>query len=316
MNEVVLYTVYTLTGIGILSAVVIYVVSKKFAVKEDDRISQVEQVLPSTNCGGCGLPGCHAFAKAVVEAGDLSVLHCPVGGNAVMKSVGEILGIKAVERDPYIAVVRCSGSFEHRKKTNIYDGTSSCKVSAALYSGDTGCAYGCLGLGDCVKVCTFEAMYMDEKSGLPVVIEDKCTACNACVKECPKDILELWPKGKKNKRIYVACLNEEEGSIARQECAVACSGCSKCFETCRYDAITMVNNLAIIDPEKCKLCLECVGTCDVHNIITANIPPEKLEQANVQRLKRIERELKKKEEEEKLAVAAAKQVSHEASPKA
>jgi electron transport complex protein RnfB len=297
MNEVVLYTVYTLTGIGILSAVVIYVVSKKFAVQEDDRISQVEQVLPGSNCGGCGLPGCHAFAKAVVEAGDLSVLHCPVGGNAVMKSVGEILGIKAVERDPYIAVVRCSGSFEHRKKTSIYDGTSSCKVSAALYSGDTGCAYGCLGLGDCVEVCTFEAMYMDEKSGLPVVIEDKCTACNACVKECPKDILELWPKGKKNKRIYVACLNEEEGSIARQACAVACSGCGKCFEICRYDAITMVNNLAIIDPEKCKLCLECVGTCDVHNIITANIPPEKLEQANVQRLKRIERELKKKEEE-------------------
>ncbi len=314
MNDVVLYTVFTLTAIGILSAAVIYVVSKKFAVKEDDRISQVEQVLPSTNCGGCGLPGCHAFAKAVVEAGDLSVLHCPVGGNAVMKSVGEILGIKAVERDPYIAVVRCSGSFEHRKKTSIYDGTGSCKIAAALYSGDTGCAYGCLGLGDCVEVCTFEAMYMDEKSGLPVIIEDKCTACNACVKECPKDILELWPKGKKNKRIYVACLNEEEGSTARQECAVACSGCNKCFETCRYDAITMVNNLAVIDPEKCKLCLECVGTCDVHNIITANIPPEKLEQANVQRSKRLERELKKREEE-KLAAAAAKQVSHEAPPK-
>jgi Na+-translocating ferredoxin:NAD+ oxidoreductase RNF subunit RnfB len=161
-------------------------------------------------------------------------------------------------------------------------------------------------MADCVEVCDFEAMYMDEKTGLPVVIEDKCTACNACVKECPKGILELWPKGKKNQRVYVACLNEEKGSTARKECAVACSGCSKCFEACRYDAITMVNNLAHIDPEKCKLCMECVDTCDVHNIVTANVTPEKIQAANEQRLKREERARKKKEEE-KLAAVAAKQ---------
>jgi electron transport complex protein RnfB len=295
--RLVLYTIISLTAIGILAAVVIYFVSKKFAVQEDDRIAKVEAVLPSTNCGGCGQPGCHAFAKAVVDAGDLSVLHCPVGGNAVMKQVGDILGIKAVERDPYVAVVRCSGSFEYRKKTNVYDGAESCKIAAALYSGDTGCAYGCLGMADCVDVCDFEAMYMDEKTGLPVVIEDKCTACNACVKECPKDILELWPMGKKNQRVYIACLNEEKGSTARKECAVACSGCSKCFEACRYDAITMNNSLASIDPEKCKLCMECVDTCDVHNIITANVTPEKIQSANEQRLKREERARKKKEEE-------------------
>jgi electron transport complex protein RnfB len=315
MNPVILYTILSLTAIGIVAAVVIYFVSKKFAVQEDDRIGKVEEVLPSTNCGGCGQPGCHAFAKAVVEAGDLSSLHCPVGGNAVMKQVAEILGIKVVERDPYIAVVRCSGSFEHRKKTNVYDGTESCKIAAALYSGDTGCAYGCLGMADCVDVCDFEAMYMDEKTGLPVVIEDKCTACNACVKECPKGILELWPKGKKDQRVYIACLNEEKGSTARKECSVACSGCSKCFEACRYDAITMQNNLAVIDPEKCKLCMECVETCDVHNIITANVTPEKLQSGNEQRLKREERARKKKEEE-KLAAEAAKQNSNETPPQA
>jgi len=315
MNPVILYTILSLTAIGIVAAVVIYFVSKKFAVQEDDRIGKVEEVLPSTNCGGCGQPGCHAFAKAVVEAGDLTSLHCPVGGNAVMKQVAEILGIKVVERDPYIAVVRCSGSFEHRKKTNVYDGTESCKIAAALYSGDTGCAYGCLGMADCVDVCDFEAMYMDEKTGLPVVIEDKCTACNACVKECPKGILELWPKGKKDQRVYIACLNEEKGSTARKECSVACSGCSKCFEACRYDAITMQNNLAVIDPEKCKLCMECVETCDVHNIITANVTPEKLQSANEQRLKREERARKKKEEE-KLAAEAAKQNSNETPPQA
>src|SRR5690606_25709592 len=188
MSTTILYTILVLTSLGILAAVIIHYVSKKFEVQEDERIGEVEQVLPNTNCGGCGQPGCKAFAKAVVEAGDLSELHCPVGGNAVMKQVAEILGIKAVERDPYIAVVRCSGSFEYRKKTNIYDGESSCKIAANLYSGDTGCAYGCLGMGDCVTVCDFEAIYMDERTGLPIVLEDKCTACNACVKECPKDI--------------------------------------------------------------------------------------------------------------------------------
>jgi Na+-translocating ferredoxin:NAD+ oxidoreductase RNF subunit RnfB len=303
MNEVILYTILSLTAIGLLAAIVIFMVSKKFAVQEDDRIGKVEEVLPNTNCGGCGQPGCRAFAKAVVEAGDLSVLHCPVGGNAVMKQVADILGIAAVERDPYIAVVRCSGSFEYRKKTNEYDGTKSCKIAAALYSGDTGCAYGCLGMGDCVEVCDFEAMYMDEKTGLPVILEDKCTACNACVKECPKDILELWPKGKKNQRIYVACLNEEKGSTARKECAVACSGCAKCFDACRYDAITVNNNLAAIDPDKCKLCMECVETCDVRNIVTANVAVEKIQAATEQLHKREERARKKKEEEKRAAEA-------------
>lgn len=312
MNNTILYTILTLTGLGAFAAVVIYLVSRRFRVEEDARIGAVEAVLPNTNCGGCGQPGCRAFARSVVEAADLSSLHCPVGGNPVMKEVARILGIEAVEREPYIAIVRCSGSFEYRKKTNIYDGASSCKIAATLYSGDTGCAYGCLGIGDCVDVCDFDAMYMDERTGLPVVIEDRCTACNACIKECPKDILELWPKGRKNQRVYVACLNEEKGSTARKECAVACSGCSKCFEACRYEAIAMNNSLAVIDPEKCKLCMECVDTCDVHNIITANVTSEKIMQANEQRLKREER-LRKKKDEEKLA---AKEDGNKTSPNA
>ncbi|MCU0358840.1 MAG: RnfABCDGE type electron transport complex subunit B [Cyclobacteriaceae bacterium] len=294
---ILLYTIITLTALGILAAVVISFVSRKFAVKEDPRIEKVEAALPATNCGGCGQPGCHAFALAVVQAGNLAELHCPVGGNEVMKKVAEIMGVEAVEKDPYIAVVRCSGSFEQRKKTNVYDGESSCKLAANLYSGDTGCAYGCLGMGDCVEVCDFEAMYMDEKTGLPVIIEDKCTACNACVKECPKNIIELWPKGKKNQRIYVACVNEDEGSEARKACAVACDGCSKCFEVCKFDAIEVNNHLAFIDPDKCKLCMQCIDTCSVHNIIADNISPDKIAAVTQARLKREEKERQKKAEE-------------------
>lgn len=298
MNNIVLYTILILCSTGVIAAVILYFVSKRFAVSEDERIGLIEEVLPNTNCGGCGQPGCHAFAEAVVKAGDLSSLHCPVGGNEVMKKVAGVMGVKAVEKDPFIAVVRCSGSFEYRKKTNEYDGARSCTVAASLYAGDTGCAYGCLGLGECVDACDFEAMYMDERTGLPVVIEDKCTACNACVKACPKDILELWPKGKKNQRVYVACLNEEKGSSARKSCEVACSGCAKCFDACRYEAISMENSLATIDYEKCKLCMECVDVCDVHNILAVNVPAEKIASANEQRIKRAER--KKKQEEQSL----------------
>lgn len=298
MNNLVLYTVIILSSTGIIAAVILYFISQKFAVHEDERIGQVESILPNTNCGGCGQPGCHAFAEAVVKSGDLTSLHCPVGGNEVMKKVAAVLGVKAVEKDPFVAVVRCSGSFEYRKKTNVYDGAKSCSIAATLYAGDTGCAYGCLGFGECVDACDFEAMYMDERTGLPVVVEDKCTACNACVKACPKDILELWPKGKKNQRVYVACLNEEKGSTARKSCEVACSGCAKCFDACRYDAITMENSLASIDYEKCKLCMECIDVCDVHNILAVNVPADKIAAANEQRIRRAER--RKKQEGEQL----------------
>jgi len=118
-------------------------------------------------------------------------------------------------------------------------------------------------------------MYMDENTGLPVVLEDKCTACNACVKACPKDIMELWPKGRKGKRIYVACMNEEKGGVAKKNCAVACTGCEKCIDECKYDAIVIENSLSYIDGEKCKLCRKCVDVCKTHSILEINFPPPK-----------------------------------------
>lgn len=294
MSSVVINTILILSSLGIVAAVILYYVSKKFKVKEDPRIGDVMDALPNTNCGGCGYPGCSAFSEATVKADNLDELHCPVGGNEVMKEVASILGLEAVERDPYVAVIRCAGSFEYRKKTNVYDGAKNCAIAAELYAGDTGCAYGCLGLGDCVDVCDFEAIYIDPLRGIPEVIEDKCTACNACVTECPKDIIELWPVGKKHQRIYVACKNEEKGGSIRKECAVACSGCAKCSDECRYDAITIENNLADVDFEKCKLCLKCVDVCDVRVMMSDNVPEEKIEKIHTVRLKREEKEKEKK----------------------
>ncbi len=151
---------------------------------------------------------------------------------------------------------------------------------------------------------------MDEKTGLPVVIEDKCTACNACVKACPKDIIELWPVGRKSQRIYVACKNEEKSGVARQECSVACTGCAKCLEECKYDAILVENNLAIIDFEKCTLCAKCVIVCDSENIKADNVPAKTLDKLIERQRKKLEKE---KEEKEKKRQAARSEKTAEAS---
>jgi Na+-translocating ferredoxin:NAD+ oxidoreductase RNF subunit RnfB len=286
MSQTILFTIGSITILGFLAAAILYFIASKFKVYEDPKIDEVEEALPNTNCGGCGHPGCRAFAEACVKANDLSDLHCPVGGNETMQKVASILGMEVEERDPYVAVVRCSGSFEYREKVNVYDGSPNCTVAHSLYGGDTGCQYGCLGFGECVDACDFEAMYMDEKTGLPVVIEDKCTACNACVKACPRDILELRPKGKRNRRIYVSCINQDKGGAAKKACEVACTGCSKCEAECKYDAITIQNYLAYIDADKCKSCRKCAPVCKSNSILEINFPPIKLRPEKPEREKR------------------------------
>ena len=151
MTNTIILTIVILSGLGLLLALVLFFVAKKFKVEEDPRIDDVEKAMPGANCGGCGFAGCRAFAEAAVKAGNLDNNFCPVGGNEVMKQVASILGYEIKEKAPMVAVVRCNGSCENRPRINTYDGAASCKVKAALYSGDTGCSFGCLGCGDCVE---------------------------------------------------------------------------------------------------------------------------------------------------------------------
>lgn len=276
MTDSVLYSVLLLTSLGGVAAAVLYMVSKKFYVYEDPLIAEVEDILPAANCAGCGSPGCKSFAEKLVNTEDISDLFCPVGGNDVMKLVAEVLGKEVAEKDPTVAVMRCQGSCDVRPKTTIYQGPRSCAISAMVYSGETDCQYGCLGDGDCVNVCKFDAMYMDKITGLPVIITDKCTSCGACVEACPRDILEMRPKNKRDLKIFVSCLNEDKGGIAKRACEVACIGCSKCDDVCPKDAITMLNNLAYIDPVLCTLCRKCVPVCPTHSILETNFPPPKV----------------------------------------
>ena len=281
MSNALLYTIIMLSGLGSAAAIVLYFVAQKFRVNEDPRIDDVEEALPAANCGGCGYPGCRNFAEACVKADDLEDLFCPVGGNDVMTKVAQLLGKDAVAQDPRVAVLLCNGACDHRPKTTYYDGAKTCFIASSLYGGDTDCQYGCLGFGDCVEVCNFDALRMDPFTGLPVVNDVNCTACGACVRECPKDLFELRKRAKKDRKIYVACRNEDKGGPAKKSCAVACIGCVKCFKVCPYEAITMNNNLAFIDSDKCKLCRKCVPECPTNSIIEIGFPPPREKQANV-----------------------------------
>lgn len=277
--NIILIAVIVLGAIGLTAALVLFFTAKKFAVKEDPRIGQVSEVLPGANCGGCGFPGCGGMAGACVkaaDAGSLEGLNCPVGGQPVMEQIAAILGMKVEASAPKLAVVRCNGNCENRPRTVIYDGVQSCRVANVTCMGETACAFGCLGCGDCVSKCQFDAIRMNPETGLPEVDSTKCTACGACAKACPRNIIEIRQvKGGKKMGIVVECMNKDKGAVAMKACKAACIGCMKCTKVCEFDAIHVESNLAYIDSEKCHLCRKCEDECPKKCIHALNMPARK-----------------------------------------
>lgn len=274
----ILSAVLVLGAIALVSAVILYVCSKKFAVKEDPRLGQVVEVLPGANCGGCGFAGCSGLAGALVkaaDAGSLEGLMCPVGGSEVMGKVADLLGMAIANAEAKVAVVRCNGTCELRQRIASYDGLRTCTAMHASGAGETGCGFGCLGCGDCVAACQFDAIHINEETGLPEVDEEKCTGCGACSKACPRNVIELRNKGPKGRRVFVSCVNKDKGAIAMKACKAACIGCGKCLKECKFEAITVENNLSYINPDKCRLCKKCVEACPTHAIIAVNFPAPK-----------------------------------------
>ncbi len=274
--NVILIAVIVLGAIGLIAALVLFLLSKKFAVKEDPRLGQILEVLPGANCGGCGFPGCGGLASACVkaaDAGSLDGLNCPVGGQPTMEKVASILGMQVVQSSPKLAVVRCNGTCEKRPHVVEFDGFKSCKVANATSMGETLCQYGCLGCGDCVAACQFDAIQMNPETGLPEINPANCTACGACAKSCPRKIIEIRAvKGAKKMGVVVRCLNKDKGAQAKKACSAACIGCQKCVKVCAFDAIQVENFLAYIDPEKCRNCRKCEQECPQKTIIGLNMP--------------------------------------------
>lgn len=273
--NIVLISLLVLGLTGLVAAVLLFVIARQFKVEEDPRIDEVQEVLPGANCGGCGFAGCRALAEACVKADSLDNLQCPVGGAETMTKVANILGLEPVAAEPMVAVVRCNGTCEARPKTSEFNGSRTCRIMHSCYVGETACPFGCLGCGDCVAACQFGALSMDPETGLPVIDDEKCTACGKCVKTCPRQLIELRKKGPKSRRIVVLCHNKDKGAITRKACLNGCIGCGKCQKECNFEAITIDNNLAYIDWQKCRLCRKCEAACPTGAIHAINFPPRK-----------------------------------------
>ena len=256
-------------GLGVLFSAGLSVANKVFYVEEDPRIAAVQEALPGANCGGCGFPGCSAFAEAIVS-GSAEINGCPVNTADGVQEVAEIMGVEAIAGERIIARVLCRGGHYETAKKSDYRGIHSCIAASITGGGDRLCEYGCMGFGDCVDVCPFDAMYMDD-NGLPVILDDKCTGCGNCVDACPRGVIELHPE---SNRLFVLCNNHDKPKDARSVCIRACIGCGICARAVEEGQIQIENNLAKIDysvfgkdavlpTDKCST--ECMVVIDSEN---------------------------------------------------
>ncbi len=231
-----------MTGIGLVFAVILTVAYRFLRVQEDPRIDETEDLLPGSNCGACGEPGCHAFAVKLV-AGTAKPGLCSVASAEVIESVAELLDVDPGQQEKRIARLHCAGGKAQAYQIAEYRGFESCVAAAVVSGGGKGCSWGCLGLADCMEACTFEAITMN-RNGLPAVAVDKCTSCGDCMDACPRDLFELVPL---SQHLFVQCKAPLAGEMAISLCISACDACGRCAADAAPGLIRMQDNLPVVD---------------------------------------------------------------------
>lgn len=252
-------------GLALLFGVGLAYASKVFEVKVDERIARVREALPGANCGACGFPGCDQMAEAIVMEG-VKPGRCPVGGQSMVADVSEIMGLESESAVELKARVLCQGTWGIAQTKYTYDGILDCSAASRLLGGMSACIYGCVGMGNCERVCQFGAIVIEE--GLARILPEKCTGCGQCATACPKSIIRMLPATAEH---TVLCSNHERGAVSRTHCQRACIACTKCVKVCPVGAIAMNDQLAVIDPAVCIQCGKCVDVCPMSCITRTQI---------------------------------------------
>ena len=241
--------------IGLICAVLLALAANFLSVPEDENVQKIRDCLPGANCGACGYAGCDDYAKAVAS-GEAATNLCIPGADDVAAEVAGIMGTEAMDVVEMIAHVRCNGTCTATDTFADYQGIRSCAAMSMIYGGPNVCKYGCLGCGDCAALCPNDAICVID--GVARINAKKCIGCGICAKNCPKGIIEIIPQ---ISTVAVACSNLEKGAVARKQCKNACIGCKKCELGCEQKAITVQNNVAVIDYDKCNGCKKCAENC-------------------------------------------------------
>jgi len=251
----VLIPVVSMAGLGLIFGVGLAYALKIFNIEVDPTLALLISKLPGSNCGACGAAGCAGFAE-MLKKGEMSPSGCAVSNTEGRQALAKILGVDFEHKVKHAAVVLCNGGAAARDRF-VYKGIANCQAASLVFGGQKACVYGCLGFGDCAKVCPFGAITMGE-DGLPKISLEKCTACGKCVKICSKKILTLIPA---DKHFYVKCSFRDIGALVSKVCASGCIACRKCEKACPRQAIRVETNLARIDYKQCQNIGACSEAC-------------------------------------------------------
>ena len=255
--KIIIATVIIAFVIAFVLGMLLGFFKKVFAVHEDEKVTKIKELLPNGNCGGCGYAGCSAYAEAVAS-GKAPLNACTAGGAEVAKAIAEIMGGTA-EVKSYIAVLACQGSKTCAVSRGNYTGVETCAAAAIAVNGTKMCASGCIGFGDCVKVCKFGAMTMGD-DGLPKIDKAKCTGCGACARACPHKLLKKIDTERKAPLVLCSCVSDKKPDVVKN-CSMSCIKCQRCVRECPEQAITMEGGVPFINEEKCTACGTCVTAC-------------------------------------------------------
>lgn len=265
--RLIFIAVAILSVIGALAALLLAIASKVFAVPVDEKAEKIRECLPGANCGACGYSGCDGYAAALSKGEATETTLCNPGGNDAAQAISAILGVEAGTVKPVAAVVLCRGHKENAAEKLIYDGHMSCRMASQVFGGPKECINGCVGFGDCVAACEYDAITICD--GVARINPALCKACKKCVKTCPKGLIEMMPL--EEVKAAVLCKNHDKGAQTRKECTAGCIGCMKCVKNCPSEAITIDRFCAVVDFDKCTGCGNCHSECPVGAIDIINM---------------------------------------------